>query len=384
MHVVYARDPAPETFSKSIFLVGPTPRDKETDSWRPAALEILRDLGYDGVVFIPEPGSGKPKATYIHQVGWERDALNMSDVIVAWVPRELDSMPGFTTNVEFGRYVTSGKLVYGRPKNAPRVRYLDWLYKDAGWGEPKSTLGGLMAATAERLGSGAERTGGERNVPLHIWRTPMFQEWIKVQQRVGNRLDGAELLWHFVMPKARIIFAYVMKVNVWIEDEKRHKSNDIIFGRSDISVVAAYAPAKSMLDTKILFIREFRSPVRNEEGFVRELAGGSSFKQHASPLSVAADELEEETGIKVLPDRFEYVGNRQLVSTLSTHHAHLFAVQLTKEEMEVNAIHGNEEDSERTYVEVTTLRHLLDDKNTFDWSMLGMIASVVIRRKNRE
>jgi len=38
-------------------------------------------------------------------------------------------MPAFTTNVEFGTYVKSGRIVYGRPDDAPNNRYLDWLYK---------------------------------------------------------------------------------------------------------------------------------------------------------------------------------------------------------------------------------------------------------------
>lgn len=38
-------------------------------------------------------------------------------------------MPLFTTNVEFGYWLHSGKVVYGRPRNAHKTKYLDWLYK---------------------------------------------------------------------------------------------------------------------------------------------------------------------------------------------------------------------------------------------------------------
>ena len=69
MQVIYAQKMAPEIFSKSVFLVGPTPRDKETASWRPIALDILRDIEYDGVVFVPELGYGKFKGTYAGCVG---------------------------------------------------------------------------------------------------------------------------------------------------------------------------------------------------------------------------------------------------------------------------------------------------------------------------
>jgi hypothetical protein len=105
MQVVYTGEEAPKTLTKSIFLAGPTPRNKqEQESWRPDALKILEDKGYDGVVFIPEDRKGEFKLEYDDQVGWEEKYLNMADCIVFWVPRDLtlDSkgypkMAAFTT-----------------------------------------------------------------------------------------------------------------------------------------------------------------------------------------------------------------------------------------------------------------------------------------------
>ena len=54
--------------------------------------------------------------------------LENCTVVVVWVPRNLDTMPAFTTNVEFGSYVRSGRMIYGRPDNAVKCDYLDWLY----------------------------------------------------------------------------------------------------------------------------------------------------------------------------------------------------------------------------------------------------------------
>lgn len=54
--------------------------------------------------------------------------LERASVIAFWVPRDLERLPGFTTNVEFGGYVGSGRVVYGRPDGWPMNRYLDWLY----------------------------------------------------------------------------------------------------------------------------------------------------------------------------------------------------------------------------------------------------------------
>ena len=114
---------------KSIFLAGPTPRSNDVKSWRKYACEILNRNGFDGVVYVPEYSTDKPKTDYVDQAEWERDALINSSVIAFWIPRNIKDMPGFTTNVEFGYYLHTGKVIYGRPNNASKIKYLDWLYK---------------------------------------------------------------------------------------------------------------------------------------------------------------------------------------------------------------------------------------------------------------
>ena len=114
---------------KSIFLAGPTPREENSISWRKEACEILRKKNFDGVIYVPEYSTWKPKENYIDQAMWEREALESSTVIVFWIPRKLPEMPGFTTNVEFGYWLSSKKVLYGRPDSACKVKYLDWLYE---------------------------------------------------------------------------------------------------------------------------------------------------------------------------------------------------------------------------------------------------------------
>lgn len=115
---------------KSIFIAGPTPRDENVKSWRTIACEKLSELGFDGVVYVPEYSSWKPKEDYVDQAMWEREALTEATVIMFWIPRSLPDMPAFTTNVEFGYWLHSGKVIYGRPDNAKKIKYLDWLYKE--------------------------------------------------------------------------------------------------------------------------------------------------------------------------------------------------------------------------------------------------------------
>ena len=50
---------------KSIFLAGPTPRGENAKSWRVDACKKLEELGFDGVVYVPEYSSWKPKEDYV-------------------------------------------------------------------------------------------------------------------------------------------------------------------------------------------------------------------------------------------------------------------------------------------------------------------------------
>lgn len=113
---------------KSIFLAGPTPRDKNIKSWREYAIKKLEELGFDGVVYVPEFSDMKPKENYIDQANWERTALTEATVIMFWIPRSFPDMKGLTTNVEFGYWIHTDKVLYGRPDDSCKNKYLDWLY----------------------------------------------------------------------------------------------------------------------------------------------------------------------------------------------------------------------------------------------------------------
>lgn len=128
MEVIYAQEEF-ELASVSIFLAGPVPRSSAVQSWRPRAVEILEGLNFKGQVIVPEGRDGNFHGTYMGQVEWEYKGLENCSRICIWVPRDMATMPALTTNVEFGRYVGSGRVKYGRPDGAPHTDYLDWLYK---------------------------------------------------------------------------------------------------------------------------------------------------------------------------------------------------------------------------------------------------------------
>jgi hypothetical protein len=150
MNVVYA-DQAIDVSPPSLFLAGPTPRSPAVVSWRPEALDLLRSFGFAGTVLVPERRGGWHRGDYLDQVEWEFAGLEGCSVVAFWVPRDPAALPGFTTNVEFGRYAGSGRCVYGRPDGAPHTRYLDWLYAKLGGNRPESTLSATMIAAVAAL-----------------------------------------------------------------------------------------------------------------------------------------------------------------------------------------------------------------------------------------
>src|SRR5208283_3031461 len=176
MEIIYTGEEIPLTITKSLFLAGPTPRQKEVKSWRPDALKLLDDMGFDGIVFVPEGRDGQFKMDYDDQIAWEEKYLNVSDCIVFWVPRDLSldsqdfpKMAAFTTNIEWGTWASSGKVVLGAPEDAEKMAYLKHYAEE--FKVPFSdTLTDALRAAMDKLDEGAERRGGERYVPLFIWQ----------------------------------------------------------------------------------------------------------------------------------------------------------------------------------------------------------------------
>ncbi|MEK7120251.1 MAG: NUDIX hydrolase, partial [Patescibacteria group bacterium] len=248
-----------------------------------------------------------------------------------------------------------------------------------------NTLEETIKNALEMIGEGALRTGGERDVPLYIWRTSHFQNWYQAQKSAGNRLDGAKVEWTFrVGPKRGFVFFWILHVNVYITKENRNKTNEVVISRPDIATIVMYQKKADLYNTDIVLIREFRSPVTTSDGYVWEVPGGSSFKPKGDPLVLAANECEEETGLKIESSRIKKHEARQLVATLSAHKAHLFSVEITDQELDwlrsqQGIAHGVVEDTERTYVEIMKLGEICKQASV-DWSMLGMILSVLVHK----
>ena len=127
LKVMYSDNSRPVISPMSIFLAGPTPRDPNVESWRPQSIEYLKSIDFRGYVYVPERSDGwSGDYEYDEQIEWEENALIKSKVIVFWIPRDLETMPAYTSNIEWGYWTARKpeKLVLGAPENAPKMAYL--------------------------------------------------------------------------------------------------------------------------------------------------------------------------------------------------------------------------------------------------------------------
>lgn len=124
-------DPLIDPKKPSIFLAGPTRRNSPYEkSWRKAAVDKLKSMKFDGIAYVPEFEKDS-QFDYNNQVMWERSGLMNANVILFWVPRNIeDNMPAFTTNVEFGMYLAKrpDHVLLAYPEDAEKMDYLSWLY----------------------------------------------------------------------------------------------------------------------------------------------------------------------------------------------------------------------------------------------------------------
>lgn len=399
MQLVYALENEPKEYTHSIFLAGPTPRDN-TKSWREDAIKLLNKYNYKGIVYIPEQRNGYKQKEYYNQIDWELKMMNKADIIMFYIPRDIDNnLLGLTTNCEYGRWENSGKIVIGFPKNSDNNTYIEICFKQLN-NEIYNTLEDTIIATINKFNEDkfnpSLRKGTETDVPLYIWNTKEFQDWYNNQKNLGNELRNAKVNYVFTMPKMQKVFLWILQVNVYIKDEDRIKSNEFILSRTNIcSAVLFYKPEvplhlsnddyihaieNNILDTEIVIVKEFRSPVNNRTSYIYEIPGGSSMKEEDN-IDVIYDELLEECNLDIDKKRIKFHKARQLMGTLSIHKSYCYYVELNKEEIEdIKKLKGQAfgiiEDTEQTYVEVYKARDLISN-NLLDWSNIGMIMEIL-------
>jgi 8-oxo-dGTP diphosphatase len=168
--IVYAQTPFPTTVVKKLFLAGPTDRRNRLTAWREEALQILKHLDFDGHVFIPESETGEWNGNRDAQFEWEDEALRGADAIVFWVPRDLNTLPGFTTNIEFGLYARSRKIVWAAPEDAQKVDWPERYAEVLNVPITRDLKYALRIAREHIIGSGALREGDDAKLSLQDWK----------------------------------------------------------------------------------------------------------------------------------------------------------------------------------------------------------------------
>lgn len=381
--IVCATEPLPTAFSASLFLAG------GKGSWRREAVQLVDQAGFDGVILVPEPRSTPRPGTAGPErpvdVGrllqWQDEALRHSDVLLLWLGEggAEDAQAGEL----WGRWQRSARVCLGAPpgtdsaltRSAARLRIPVY-----------PSLAETVAHALSLLHPGALRRGGERAVPLLLWRSPGFHSWYKALRGAGHRLDDAHLEWSYRSKAAgRPPLLWALRPRVFLPTEHRHKFGEVVIGRSDISATVLYyrQGLPSRLDTLVVLVREFRSAVRNQSGYGYMLPGGSAAQateREQDARATALKEVSEETGLRLIPSQLEAIpgGSRQLLASLSCHHAHLFRAELTTaqlQELKATAAAGRPlgaNPNERCYVILRSLRELQHDPD-FDWSQLGML-----------
>lgn len=111
-----------------VFLAGPIERvsvggTKTLPRWREEALSHLGTSDRRMIIFNPEWPERPLGWTYEKQVMWELEHLGLAHYIMFWIPRSQE-LPAYTTNIEFGEWLYSDKMIIGSPPDAPHMKYL--------------------------------------------------------------------------------------------------------------------------------------------------------------------------------------------------------------------------------------------------------------------
>jgi len=88
----------------SVYLAGPTSRNQILEyNWRCEAVKILREVGFTGWIYCPEPRgeeiSGSIAGTS-KAYKWESDRLLTATHVAFWIPRKGEELLGLNTNFE--------------------------------------------------------------------------------------------------------------------------------------------------------------------------------------------------------------------------------------------------------------------------------------------
>jgi hypothetical protein len=380
LEVVHRGEEPPDAWEAALFLAGPAEPAVPGLSAKARALEMLREKGYRGVVFVDE---NKPEAVELNpteSARWSNHWRQRADCIVLWLPP--DSGDVTLDLARLGEWAGSGRIVLGVPNGA--IARADEVRR---WASARRVpVAYTLSATVEHalalLPWPASRRGAERDIPLLVWNTSTCRAWYESHRRAGNQLLEVRTVWTFrVGPGRRRVTIWALHPRMLIGAEGRVMSTEVVFGRADMSALMLYRPAQNPLKTELVLVRDFRPAGRTSDGYLWELPSGSGDAE--DPELVGLFEFAEETGSNIDSGRLRYHGASQVWSSGAAHVCHLYSAIATIPEIEDMRAQGEEgivrglhEQEEYTYPLVMTWEEILASSDV-DWSTKGMIAQVI-------
>ena len=128
-----------------LYFAGPTWLAEGEVNWHEIGIAHLRERNFSGTVILPMPRDGNWRGDDAAQIAWQLKAQQRATVIVFWMPRM-----GPVTNIEFGEWCRSGKIVLGSPPGTPKTDYA--LQRARTLGVPiGTTLSGTIDLALARL-----------------------------------------------------------------------------------------------------------------------------------------------------------------------------------------------------------------------------------------
>ena len=110
-----------------VFLAGPI---QGAPNWQHSVENLFVNEQYSNIVFLSPRRLSYDNFNYEEQVLWEKKYMALADVILFWIPEEIENVEGRsyaqTTRTEFGEYLARGKkIIFGAYKEFPCLRYFE-------------------------------------------------------------------------------------------------------------------------------------------------------------------------------------------------------------------------------------------------------------------
>ena len=305
MQTVYTCEDLPDPCSASLYLAGAGSDETMNSGWRREAIHLLGKCGFPGAVIVPERRNKRAYLCPSEKAIWDVRMRARADLILFWVPEDRSAPGAYVAEGEHHLAHDICRCLYGRPRDALGHLHLDATWTTSTHKPPYDDLQAMIVDAVALIGEGAVRSGAERDVPLLVWRSDPFSAWYDALISAGHRLHSFRvrdaLSFGDHDPRAPLS-GFLASAAVAVSGEDRIKSNEVFIGRPDnVAVVPLFDPGGP--EGEAFLVQEYRVAVRNGLGLVLSIPEGSCPGSHLKSRAIAVQELSEEVGLCVKPER---------------------------------------------------------------------------------